>query len=166
MELIIKTTAACNMACKFCAAAGIKTIEQKSVDPRIIDIIKTIKPNGIILTGGDSLCCSPEWYYELFELFPDIQVDFVTNLKDYYLNPDKWTDIFRRKNEPIYLAGLYKEDHFVIITKEASGVMKDIHSRMPLILEAKDVKNYLLGDNFFDSIFMSNNPPLRKEICL
>ena len=44
--------------------------------------------------------------------------------------------------------------------------MKDIHSRMPLILEAKEVKNYLLGDNFFDSIFLSNDPPLRKEICL
>ena len=74
--------------------------------------------------------------------------------------------IFRRKNEPIYLAGLYKEDHFVIITKEACGVMKDIHSRMPLILEAKDVKNYLLGDNFFNSNYINNNPPLRKEICL
>ena len=74
--------------------------------------------------------------------------------------------IFRRKNGPIYLAGLYKEDPFVIITKEASGVMKDMHSRMPLILEAKDVKNYLLGDNFFDSIFLSNDPLLIKEICL
>ena len=98
MELIIKTTATCNMACKFCAAAGIETIEQKKVDPRIIEIIETIKPNGVILTGGDSLCCSPEWYYDFFELFPGIQVDFVTNLKDFYLNPDKWTDIFRRKN--------------------------------------------------------------------
>lgn len=74
--------------------------------------------------------------------------------------------IFRRKNEPIYLAGLYKEGHFVIITKEASGVMKDIHSRMPLILEEKDVKNYLRNDNFFDSIFLSNDPLLIKEICL
>lgn len=98
MELIIKTTAKCNMACKFCAAANLKTIEQKKIDPRINRIIDTIKPDGIIVTGGDALCCSPEWYYELFERFPDIPVDFVTNLKDFYLNPDKWTDIFRRKN--------------------------------------------------------------------
>ena len=54
MELIIKTTAKCNMACKFCAAANLKTIEQKKIDPRIIEIIKTIEPNGIIVTGGDS----------------------------------------------------------------------------------------------------------------
>lgn len=98
MELIIKTTAKCNMACKFCAAANLKTIEQKKIDPRISQTIKAIKPNGIIVTGGDSLCCSPEWYYELFEQFPNIPVDFVTNLKNFYLNPDKWTDIFKRKN--------------------------------------------------------------------
>ena len=44
--------------------------------------------------------------------------------------------------------------------------MKDIHSRMPLILEAKDVKNYLLSDNFFNSNYINNDPPLNKEICL
>ena len=98
MELIIKTTGACNMACKFCAAANLRASEQKRMDPRIIDVIESINPNGIIVTGGDSLCCSTDWYLELFERFPDIQVDFVTNLKDFYLNPDKWTEIFRRDN--------------------------------------------------------------------
>lgn len=98
MELIIKTTGACNMACKFCAASNLRTYEQKKMDPRIIDVIDNIKPNGIIVTGGDSLCCSPDWYLELFERFTDIQVDFVTNLKEFYLNTDIWSEIFRRNN--------------------------------------------------------------------
>ena len=30
--------------------------------------------------------------------FTDIQVDFVTNLKEFYLNTDIWSEIFRRNN--------------------------------------------------------------------
>ena len=48
MELIIKTTGACNMACKFCAAANLRTYEQKKMDPRIMEILYAALLTGIL----------------------------------------------------------------------------------------------------------------------
>jgi len=53
-----------------------------------------------------------------------------------------------------YIAGLYRyEDHggmqvpmFSILTREAAGTVRDIHDRMPLILDKEDVKEWIRPD--------------------
>lgn len=50
-----------------------------------------------------------------------------------------------------YIAGLYRyEEHcdmqvpmFSILTREAAGTVRDIHDRMPLILDKEDVKDWI-----------------------
>ncbi|MDD7516462.1 SOS response-associated peptidase family protein [Ruminococcus flavefaciens] len=50
-----------------------------------------------------------------------------------------------------YIAGLYRyEEHcdmqvpvFSVLTKEAAGTVRDIHDRMPLILDKEDVKEWI-----------------------
>ena len=50
-----------------------------------------------------------------------------------------------------YIAGLYRyEEHdsmqipvFSVLTKEAEGAVRDIHDRMPLILDKKDLKEWI-----------------------
>ena len=47
----------------------------------------------------------------------------------------------------IYLAGIWRtygdEARFVIITREANASMAPVHDRMPLMIDAKDVKDWL-----------------------
>ena len=55
---------------------------------------------------------------------------------------------FTRRREPvIYLAGIWRtygdEARFVIITREANASMAPVHDRMPLMIDAKDVKDWL-----------------------
>ena len=53
-----------------------------------------------------------------------------------------------------YIAGLYRyEEHsgmqvpmFSILTREAEGTVRDIHDRMPLILDKKDLKEWIRPD--------------------
>lgn len=50
-----------------------------------------------------------------------------------------------------YNAGLYRyEEHsgmqvpmFTVLTREAAGTVRDIHDRMPLILDKKDLKEWI-----------------------
>ena len=99
MELIIKPTGRCNFACTFCSA-GDMTIQHPSdgkVSERIKDIILKMKPNTIIITGGEPLMMNPEYYYELHELMPECNISPTSNLKDFYLHPEKWASLFNEE---------------------------------------------------------------------
>ncbi|MCM1215370.1 MAG: radical SAM protein [Lachnospiraceae bacterium] len=104
MELIIKPTGLCNFSCEFCSAHGmdIQHPSDGHVPQQIKDLIKKLKPNGLIITGGEPLMVSPEYYYELHDI-AHCPIAPTTNLKDFCLNPDKW-------------APLFKEDWFNITT--------------------------------------------------
>ena len=56
---------------------------------------------------------------------------------------------FTTKNPPVYLAGLCKPfssgSHFVILTQEASGEQRRIHTRMPLVLDAAAAHDWCRG---------------------
>ncbi len=41
---------------------------------------------------------------------------------------------------------------FSVLTKEAAGIVKDIHDRMPLILDKEDVKEWIRPDGDPSSI--------------
>ena len=43
----------------------------------------------------------------------------------------------------MFFAGIYQNNQFCIITKEATSTVKDIHHRAPLIINEKQISNYL-----------------------
>lgn len=51
--------------------------------------------------------------------------------------------IKKNEEEVMYLAGLYDEDHLVILTGESENEMKAVHHRTPLMLNHKQMKKYL-----------------------
>ncbi len=50
---------------------------------------------------------------------------------------------FREDKKPIFFAGIYEGDQFCLITEQASDNIKNIHNRQPVILNQKDIKQYL-----------------------
>ena len=54
--------------------------------------------------------------------------------------------IYKKDNTNLYFAGLYQKNEnleFTIITREASSELKNIHSRMPVVLQETDILKYL-----------------------
>lgn len=99
MEVIIKPTGRCNFACEFCSAGMMDTYvkhpSDNNIQKSIIDFLNNTKDlSGIIITGGDPMMVDPSYYYKLHEKFP-VPISITSNLKDFYLNPDKWTPILR-----------------------------------------------------------------------
>ena len=66
----------------------------QNVSSELKEALEKISPSCIIVTGGDPLCVSPEFYEELLSL-GSWKMSFTTNLKDYYENPGKWDSIFK-----------------------------------------------------------------------
>ena len=76
----------------------------------------------------------------------------------------KWT--FRRKDgTTLFLGGFWKAEHdadrFVILTTKPNKSMKPIHDRMPLILEADEVRSWILTDGYRD-ILSKGCPELER----
>lgn len=54
---------------------------------------------------------------------------------------------FSRNDESLlYLAGISDRRGFVILTTQANDSIKDVHDRMPLIIEKEDIYTWLFGD--------------------
>lgn len=94
MELILKPTAACNFACTFCSAYGMKINHDPDTVPQSIEeLIHKLKPRRIIVTGGEPLMMNPAYFYKLHEI-SGVGMSLTSNMKDFYLNPDKWKELF------------------------------------------------------------------------
>lgn len=89
------------MACTFCAASNIKSPIIKKPQKEIVELIDRLKPNSLIFTGGEPLMMPPEYYYFFLKKYPNINIDMTSNLKDFYLHPEKWEKLFREKNVSI-----------------------------------------------------------------
>ena len=55
--------------------------------------------------------------------------------------PEKF--FFYGQSSVIYLAGIYHDERFVILTTAANEHVRKIHDRMPLILSQEEVKKYI-----------------------
>ena len=87
---------------------------------------------------------------------------------------------YRQDKKPIFFAGVYDKNEFCLITREASKNVLDIHHRQPVIINQKDINNYLNielnGHNFlsgyqcpelgFYQISKDVNKPLNNNISL
>ena len=49
----------------------------------------------------------------------------------------------REDNDLMFFAGIFQDNKFCIITREASNKIKEIHSREPLIINKSQINNYL-----------------------
>lgn len=62
----------------------------------------------------------------------------------YEWSPYKERFSFFEENHPVlYLAGIYKNEQFIILTTAANESVAPVHNRMPVILAEKDVKPWL-----------------------
>ncbi|MCL2774135.1 MAG: SOS response-associated peptidase [Oscillospiraceae bacterium] len=70
----------------------------------------------------------------------------------------------------MYFAGIYDtftdpqtnkdQIRFVIITKEARGLIRSLHDRMPVVVARRDMLKWLNGNlNYVNEFFADNNPP-------
>lgn len=103
MELIAKTTQKCDMACTFCAASGCKEHIGVLEPVKIAEAADMLHIKSIILAGGENLTLPVSYFEKLLSITQDdIKIELVTNLKDFYLHPDKWETLFR--NPRIYVS--------------------------------------------------------------
>ncbi|MCR5208994.1 MAG: SOS response-associated peptidase [Lachnospiraceae bacterium] len=70
-------------------------------------------------------------------------------------------------SEIIYLAGFYNlinnVDSFVILTTEANESMEKVHDRMPLMIEAKDVNDWIMESGKTREFLHRKMPELHSE---
>ena len=103
MELIIKPTELCNFKCTFCSSPNLSSTRASVLDLKKIEDFLDRFPNtsNIIVNGGDPLMLSPDYYYKILDLINERKMDtilsFTTNLWDFYLHPEKWTELFNHK---------------------------------------------------------------------
>lgn len=94
MELIIRVTGRCNFDCTFCSASTLDIAHPvNGVPEKIKKVIETIKPNSIMISGGEPLLVGPNYFMELAEI-GKCRISVTSNLKDFYYNPEKWVDVF------------------------------------------------------------------------
>lgn len=85
-----------------------------------------------------------EWGYPVYENDNHSLIEHQNNKKVKFAIQNESSDI-------TYIAGLYRyEEHgsmkvpmFAILTREAAGTVRDIHDRMPLILDKENVKKWV-----------------------
>ena len=66
-------------------------------------------------------------------------------------------------DKPFYIAGIYQNNHFCMITTKANHHVQHIHHRMPLVLQGDDVKRWLT-DDFQTVLNMKDYEFILKEI--
>lgn len=93
MEIIIKPTSRCNFNCTFCSAGLLNIKHSEYVSDKLKEVLNRLQPSTLIFTGGDPLMVSPKYYEEILAL-GDWNISFTTNLKDFYLHPQKWIPLF------------------------------------------------------------------------
>lgn len=85
----------------------------------------------------------------------------------YEWDPDRNKVTFQSENQSIlYMAGFYNqfrgEDRFIILTAEANASVKPVHHRMPLLLDRKEVEDWIYDDTFLEFALHKNQPRLRR----
>ena len=162
------------------ASAAGNSVQAKDIHP------SEVAP--VITTEGQNLCC--RWLKWGFPGFSGKQLIFnarsesvmekrmfrdsvehrriVVPAKWFYeWNKSKEKNIFYRKGQPVlYMAGLYKRyqdgNRFVILTTEANDSMRQVHDRMPLVLERDEINKWLKEDLLVEA-FLQKVPPLLER---
>ena len=76
----------------------------------------------------------------------------------------------RQDDKTIFFAGIYKAKQFCIVTREATSNVGEIHDRQPVIIDKKDLNDYLnLKNDGVDFLHSYEAPelkfhPVRKDV--
>ena len=86
----------------------------------------------------------------------------------YEWNKDKQKVTFYKKGQPaLYMAGIYRPGeegwNFCILTTEANDSMRSTHSRMPLILEKRQIETWIMDGESTGPILSGTPGELDKE---
>ena len=66
---------------------------------------------------------------------------------------------FKNENDLMYFAGVFENNQFSIITREADGENSKIHNRQPLIINKSKINDYLNLKNNAYEVLQSIKPP-------
>ena len=107
MDLIIKPTQKCNFCCDFCSSNNIDSSGNNILPlESVYSLLKQNNIDSLIINGGDPLMMPPKYYFDIINFIKDnnlnTKLSFTTNLWDFYINPDKWTPLF--KNDRVRVA--------------------------------------------------------------
>lgn len=173
MELIIKPTGLCNFDCTFCSAYGmdIKHPADKHVPDVMKNYIRTLKPERIVITGGEPLMVDPEYYYELHEV-ANCNICPTSNLKDFYFHPEKWEPLF---TEPWFRIGTsfnygesrrwdkdtpFTEEMFIKVIEKIRETISDEH-QMRSFIAVIDEHN---EDRALDHVYLAKKLNMRVKL--
>ncbi len=87
----------------------------------------------------------------------------------YEWDSEKRKFLFRMEGRRVlYMAGLYtqyrEELRFVILTTEANASMKEIHTRMPLVIPREEVSSWIMEDQATGDFLKRVPPQLVREV--
>lgn len=77
-------------------------------------------------------------------------------------------DASKEKHQPLFMAGFYNcfegEERFMILTTEANASMREVHHRMPLVLEEEELEEWLFEDKQLERLLQKQPKALYKEM--
>ena len=136
MELIIKPTELCNFKCTFCSSTQLTEDKAKKLDlDQIFSFLKRFpNTNTIIVNGGDPLMMSPNYYWKIIKFLDDhnmaTTLSFTSNLWDFYIRPEKWTELLRHKRVGVATSFNYGETRIItqgkVFTEELFWKVSDL----------------------------------------
>lgn len=68
------------------------------------------------------------------------------------------------KAETIYMAGIYKDDKFVIITTQANESLEKVHDRMPVIINESWKEDWLYDSQATMALLSQKQPILEEQL--
>ena len=104
-----------------------------------------VKPYFKRLISTNRLLVPCSYFYEWSKSEENKKVPFCFKLKD--------------DNDLMYFAGIFENNQFSIITREADGENSKIHHRQPLIINKSKINDYLNLKNNAQEILQSIKPP-------
>ena len=104
-----------------------------------------VKPYFKRLISTNRLLVPCSYFYEWSKSEENKKVPYCFKLKD--------------ENELMYFAGVFDNNQFSIITREADGENSKIHHRQPLIINKSKINDYLNLKNNAQEILQSIKPP-------
>lgn len=118
MDLIIKPTQKCNFCCKFCSSNKISSNGNCLLPLELIyAIIEKNNIETIIVNGGDPLMVNPQYYFKIINFLDNkklkTSLSLTTNLWDFYLNPNKWIELFKNKRVGVTTSFQYGNERLI-----------------------------------------------------
>ena len=112
--LIIKPTTKCNFDCTFCSAKLLDIPFQLTFPKVLKKYILDYKPNDIIITGGEPLINTKEYFEELINTMEQIDsnynISLTSNMVLWYKNPERYDYLFNNPHIGIITSFQYGSD--------------------------------------------------------